>query len=284
MPSLIFQWVLRHGRLAAVSVFSSFLTLIVLVVPVHAKDISGSGDAEIAAELTNPIADITIIPIQMNYDRGIGEDDGWKLQTNVQPVIPVNLNEDWNLITRPVIPVIYQEDALPGEGSQFGLGDTLLNLFFSPVKPTDGGIIWGAGPVLLLPTATDSKLGGKKWGAGPSAIALIRPGAWTVGALGSHVWSFAGDDDRRDVSLSSLQPFVAYTWPNAWGASVNSESTYDWETEQWAVPITATVSKLVRLGKMPVRFQGGIGYWVESPDEGPEGVRFTFQTNFVLPN
>lgn len=167
MLSINSQCDLRHGRLAIVSIISLFLILIVFVSPVHAKDVSSSGDAEIAAELTNPIADITIIPIQMNYDRGIGEDDGWKLQTNVQPVIPVNLSDDWNLITRPVIPVIYQEDVLPGAGAQFGLGDTLLNLFFSPVRPTAGGIIWGASPVLLLPTATDSKLGAKKWGGGP---------------------------------------------------------------------------------------------------------------------
>ena len=243
-----------------------------------------SGDAELAQELSNPLADLMTIPIQMNYDRGIGPlDDGWKLQTNIQPVIPFSLNEDWNLITRTIMPVTYQDDIFPGAGSQFGLGDVNLSLFFSPKKPSSGGLIWGIGPVLLLPTATDSLLGAKKWSAGPTAVALTMRGPWTVGLLANHIWSFAGDSDRQDISSTFVQPFVAYTWPSAWTVSVQSETTYNWETEKWSVPVNVAVSKLVRLGKLPVSLQAGVGYWVESPDTGPEGFRFRLQANFVLP-
>jgi hypothetical protein len=241
-------------------------------------------DADLAQELSNPLADLMTIPIQMNYDGGIGpSDDGWKLQTNIQPVIPFHLNPEWNLITRTIVPVIYQDDIVPGSGSDFGLGDINLSLFFSPKKPTSSGLTWGIGPVLLFPTAMDSMLGGKKWGAGPTAVALTMRGPWTVGVLANHIWSYAGETDRQDISSTFMQPFAAYTWPSAWTLSLQSETTYNWETEKWSVPINVALSKLVKWGELPVSLQAGIGYWAESPDAGPEGFRFRLQANFVLP-
>jgi hypothetical protein len=241
-------------------------------------------DADLAQELTNPIADLMTVPIQMNFDRDIGPgDDGTKITTNVQPVIPFDISEDWNLITRTIMPVIHQDDVFPGEGSQFGLGDINLSLFFSPKQPSAGGLTWGVGPVFLLPTATDSLLGGEKWGAGPAAIGLVLRGPWTIGILANHIWSFAGDDDRPDINNTFMQPFVAYTWPSAWTASLQTETSYNWETEQWSVPVNVALSKLVMLGRLPVSLQGGVGYWFESPDNGPEGFRFRLQANIVLP-
>jgi hypothetical protein len=241
-------------------------------------------DADLAQELTNPIADLMTVPIQMNFDRDIGPgDDGTKITTNVQPVIPFDISEDWNLITRTIMPVIYQDDVFPGEGSQFGLGDINLSLFFSPKQPGAGGLTWGVGPVFLLPTATDSLLGGEKWGAGPAAIGLVLRGPWTIGMLANHIWSFAGDDDRPDINNTFMQPFVAYTWPSAWTASLQTESSYNWETEQWSVPVNVALSKLVMFGRLPVSLQGGVGYWFESPGNGPEGFRFRLQANIVLP-
>ena len=272
---------------AWISTFFMFLAFSVLVQPARAEDASAAqkgGDADLAQELSNPLADLMTIPIQLNYDRDIGPgDDGWKLQTNIQPVIPFHLTDDWNLISRTIVPVIYQDDIFPGEGSQFGLGDINLSLFFSPKKPTSGGLIWGVGPVLLLPTATDSLLGAKTWGAGPAGVALTVRGPWTMGLLANHVWSYAGDSDRPDISNTFLQPFAAYTWPSAWTVSLQSESTYNWKTEKWSIPINVAVSKLVRWGKLPVSLQAGVGYWAESPESGPEGFRFRLQANFVLP-
>lgn len=243
-----------------------------------------TGDADLAQELSNPLADLMSIPIQMSYDDDIGpRDDGWKLQTNIQPVIPFELSDDWNLITRTIVPVIAQDDIFPGAGSQFGLGDINASLFLSPRRPAFGALTWGIGPVLLLRTATEDLLGGEKWGAGPSAVALTVYGRWTVGMLANHIWSYAGNDDRPDVSNTLLQPFVAYTWPSAWTVSAQSETSYNWKTENWSVPVNLGVSKLVKLGKLPVSLQGGIGYWAESPDAGPEGFRFRLQATFVLP-
>lgn len=241
-------------------------------------------DADLAQELSNPIANLITIPIQVNYDRGIGPlDDGWKLQTNIQPVIPFSVNDNWNLITRTIMPVTYQKDIFPDSGSDFGLGDINMSLFFSPKEPTSRGLIWGVGPVLLFPTATEPLLGARKWGAGPALVALTMRGQWTLGLLANHLWSYAGDSDRQDISNTFMQPFAAYTWPSAWTFSFQSESTYNWETENWSVPFNIAISKLVKWGKLPVSLQVGVGYWLESPESGPEGFRFRFQANFVLP-
>jgi len=155
----------------------------------------GEGAADLAKELTNPVADLVTAPIQMNIDGDIGpEGDGTKITTNVQPLIPFDTDENRNLITQTIVPVIYQDDVFPGAGSQFGLGDISFTAFLWPKRPTAGGLTWGAGPVLLMPTATDSRLGAKKWGAGPAAVGLLLRGPWTMGMLANHVWSLAGDE------------------------------------------------------------------------------------------
>lgn len=270
-------------------IFTSMICLIAAFLLISATFISiahaqQGSDADLAQELANPLADLMSIPIQMNYDRNIGvRDEGSKLQTNVQPVVPISLGPDWNVITRTIVPIIWQDDIYPGAGSQFGLGDINLSLFFSPRKPTAGGLIWGAGPVLLLPTATDSLLGSDKWGAGPAGVALTARGPWTLGGLANHVWSYAGDKYRPEISNTFLQPFAAYTWSSALTLSVQSESTYNWKSEKWSVPLNVSLAKLTRWGKLPVSLQAGIGYWLTAPDTGPEGWRFRLQATFVLP-
>ena len=223
------------------------------------------------------------MPFQLNYDEKIGpKDDGSRWLLNFQPVIPISLSEDWNLISRTIVPVIDQDDIFPGAGSQTGTGDVVQSLFFSPVKPTEGGWIWGAGPVFLLPTGSDDLLTADKWGAGPTAVALKQQGPWTYGMLTNHIWSFAGDDDRADISTTFLQPFVSYTTPTAWTYSLQTETTYDWENAQWAVPINAVVTKVTKIGDQLVSVGAGVRYWAESPESGPEGwgVRLIFTLLF----
>lgn len=259
---------------------ASVILLVSWCSPVQAQP----GDAGLAQELTNPLADLVTVPIQMNIDRRIGPaDDGSKLTINVQPVIPLKGPGDWNLISRTIAPIVYQKEIVPGAGSQFGLGDINFTLFLSPKHPAVDGVIWGAGPVLLLPTATDSLLGSGKWAAGPAAVGLVMRGPWTAGMLANQIWSFAGDDSRADISNTFVQPFLAYTWPSAWTAAVQSETTYNWKSEKWSVPINLALSRLVRIGELPVSLQAGIGYWAKTPESGPKGVRFRLQANIVLP-
>lgn len=152
-----------------------------------------------------------------------------------------------------------------------GLGDVVQSLFFSPKAPTSGGIIWGVGPVMLLPTATDDMLGAEKWGIGPTAVALRQTGPWTYGALFNHIQSFAGDGDRADVSATFLEPFLAYNTKTRTTLALSTESTFDWEADQWSVPINLSVKQLMKVGKQPLQIGGGVRYWAESPAGGPEG-------------
>jgi hypothetical protein len=238
---------------------------------------------DLAKQLANPIASLISVPFQFNYDHGLGTEDAEKWTTNVQPVIPFSLNADWNVISRSIVPVISQGTLFPGTDSEFGLGDTVQSLFFSPKAPGPGGFIWGAGPVFLFPTATDESLGSGKWGVGPTAVALKQSGPWTVGALVNHVWSVAGDDDRSDVSSTFLQPFVNYTTPRATSFFLNTESTYDWKQSQWSVPINAGVNQLLTLGSQRVQVGAGLRYWAEAPEFGPEGLGARVNLVFLFP-
>jgi hypothetical protein len=230
------------------------------------------------------VAALISVPFQFNYDDGIGpSDDGSRSVLNIQPVIPFSFGEDWNIISRTIVPLVDQSDIFPGAGSQTGLGDTVQSLFLSPKAPTAGGIIWGVGPVFLLPTATDDLLGTGKWGIGPTGVVLRQQGPWTVGGLGNHIWSVAGDEDRADVSQTFLQPFVSYTTPEAWTFTLQTESTYNWETEEWAVPVNAVASRVVTVGNRPVSFFGGVRYWAEAPDGGPEGWGMRLGATLLFP-
>jgi hypothetical protein len=249
--------------------------------PIGAEPKSDADMAELAKKLNNPAASLISVPLQNNFDFGGGpNDDGFQYRLNVQPVIPFDLNDDWKILSRTIVPYIYQEDRI-GTGSQSGLGDSTVTLWLSPEKEKPGAPIWGVGPIIQLPTATDDLLGSEKWGAGPSAIFLRQSEGWTVGALVNHLWSFAGEDSRQDVTATFLQPFINYTTKKHTTFGFNTESTYDWENEQWTVPLNLFVTQLVKLGKLPVSFQVGGRYYAEKPSGGPDwglrlGVTFVF--------
>ena len=231
--------------------------------------------AELAKATQNPIASLISVPLQNNFDWGGGPNgDGFQYKLNVQPVIPVSLSEDWNVISRTILPYVYQEEVI-GTSSQSGLADTVQSFFFSPVKPAPGGWIWGAGPVLQIPTATDDRLGEEKWGAGPTGVALKQQGPWTYGLLFNHVWSFAGEGGRADVNRTFLEPFVSYTTKTFTSFAVNTESNYDWEHGQWLVPVNMAVQQLLKVGKQPIALQVGGRYYAQGPSGAPEwGLRF----------
>lgn len=225
--------------------------------------------AELAKQLANPVASLISVPLQANWDFGIGVNDASRFTLNVQPVIPISLNDDVNLIIRTILPVIDAESPAPGIDDASGLGDTTQSFFFSPKEPV-GGWILAAGPVILWPTATDGLIGTEKWGLGPTALALKQEGPWTYGILANHIWSIAGDEDRDEVNATFLQPFLAYITQTKTTFTLNMESSYDWEHEEWTAPLNFIISQLFKLGSQPVQAFIGGRIYLDKPEGGPD--------------
>lgn len=259
------------------------LAALALSVPMAGHAVAQSDDAaDLAKKLSNPVASLISVPFQYNWNDGYGNGDGTQNYINIQPVIPISISANWNVISRTILPIVWQEDVTPGAGSQSGLGNTVQSFFFSPKAPTAGGLIWGVGPVFQLPTTTDD-IAPDQWGAGLTGVALKQSGPWTVGLLANHIWSISKNDEYGEQSASFVQPFLAYTTPKATSFSLNTESTYDWENDQWSVPINALVSQVVKIGKQPVQFGVGARYWAEAPDGGPDDWGFRFQATLLFP-
>lgn len=252
----------------------------------------GDNQAELAKKLANPIASLISVPLQSNWDFGIEAPDeakkipglhfrdAYRYTLNVQPVIPISISTDWNVITRTIVPIIHAESPIKEIDNETGFGDILQSFFISPKAPTSGGWVWGAGPVLLYPSGKD-ELSANKWGAGPTFVVLKQENGWTYGMLANHVWSLGGSGDN-DINASYLQPFLAYTTKTYTTFTFNTESTYDWENSQWTVPVNLMAAQLLKIGDQPIQFQVGGKYYADKPEGGPDwGLRFA--VIFLLP-
>jgi Putative MetA-pathway of phenol degradation len=225
------------------------VTCLILSISTFAK---ADEQEDLAKESQNPIGNIISLPFENNFDFGVGPEDAFVYKLNIKPVYPLNFG-NVNLINRFILPVIYQEERVEGEDSEFGLGDFTYQAFLSPAKP--GKVIWGAGPAFVFPTNTNDRLGVDKWSAGPAVVALAKPGPWLVGALIQNVWSYAGDSDAPDVNFFSFQYFINYNFKSGWYISSTPTITADWEADsddRWTVPFGGGFGKLVRFGQQPV--------------------------------
>ena len=239
-------------------------------------------DEHVAKQLANPIAALISVPFQFNWDRDMGPArDGRRLYVNFQPVVPFRINDEWNVISRTIVPIVDQHVPSLGDGSQAGIGDITQSLFFSPSQPTAAGVIWGGGPAILVPSNTDY-ISAKKWGLGPTAVVLRQRGPWTYGFLTNHIWSIGGSG-AEELSNTFMQPFLSYTTRDAWTFTLQTESTYDWRHSQWTVPVTAQAAKVVKIGGLPVNLGAGVRYYADSPTTGPHGWGARLVVTFVFP-
>ncbi|MDC0325796.1 neuromedin U [bacterium] len=216
-------------------------------------DLQSQDASDLAKQTQNPVSDLISVPFQYNANFDVGPNDDLQSVLNIQPVIPFSLNDDWNLISRTIIPVIDQPSLAPGLDEEFGIGDINFSFFLSPKE--SGSIIWGLGPILSLPTATHDVLGTGKVGVGPSAVALTMKGPWVFGALANNVWSIAGEGGRQTVNQLLVQPFVNYNLPKGWYLVSGPVLTANWEADsddRWTVPIGGGFGKIFKIGNLPV--------------------------------
>lgn len=234
---------------------------------------------ELAKQTQNPVASLISVPLQGNWDFGLGDRDAAGTLLNVQPVMPFGISKSTNVILRVIMPIVSQPSA---NGVRVnGLSDIVTTAFFSPAK--SGRLIWGAGPVMLLPAATDGALGSEKFGLGPSAVVLTQPANWTLGLLFNHIWSVSGASDRGDVNTTYLQPFANYNLGSGLSVGVSIEATGNWEAdEEWTAPMLFNVTKVTLLGKRPVSFAAAAGPTIASPDAGASW-RFRLSATFLFP-
>ena len=229
-----------------------------------AQENDQSNAAELAKKLANPISSLISLPLQNNADFGIGYNKGSRNTLNIQPVIPVSLNEKLNLITRVVLPVISQYNITGMGNSEAGLGDAVMSAFLSPAE-SKNGLTWGAGPALLIPTGTNDFLTAKKFGVGPTAVALYQSKGYTVGGLINQIWSVAGDANRGDVSNLFFQPFFNYNWKSGAGLGGNFEITRNWKASTTTIWFNPTISGVTSLGKQKTQLAIGPRFNLAAP-------------------
>ena len=263
---------------------------------------------ELAKKTQNPVSDLISVPFENNFGFGAGADGELRYDLIIKPVIPMSLGEDWNWIHRVILPVSSQPNLRstdrnrrllgfrrPGLslaagqvfGNEFGeacgIGDLQYQGYLSPAKP--GKVIWGVGPVLEFPTASDDVLGSEKWSAGAGFVALRMDGPWVYGGLINNIWSYAGDSDRKHVNRMTLQPFVNYNLPEGWYLTSSPVITANWAADSddaWTIPIGGGLGRIVRIGKLPVNVSLQGYYNIEKPDPAPDwAIRFQFA--FLFP-
>lgn len=278
--------------------FALITAVLLLGDPLYAEEILGDADSyedeidyddnghidigDLSRAAQNPVADLITLPFQNNLNF-LEEDQDVLNVLNIQPVLPIRLSQGWNLITRTIIPVIHLEDP-PGDFDDWGLGDINQSFFFSPVKPSFGRIIWGFGPIVSYPSATEDIYGTDQWGIGPSFVGLAMTGPWVFGFLANQTWGFAGPD-RGELNRFVIQPFANYNFGDGWFLQTSPFISANWKAEsgeQWTVPVGGGIGRTFRIGPQPVTAIVSSFYNVERPTGGPQWT-LRMQLNLLFP-
>ena len=247
---------------------------------------------ELNKQLNNPVSTVWSLNFQNNFqffEGHLTEQTRWQYNLNFQPVLPLRLTDRWNLITRPILPVLAGVDvpdpaARGGFDEQSGLGDLSLTSFVAPANSS--GLLWGVGPSFIFPTATSNGLGAGKWQAGPAALALYLGKEWIVGGLLNQWWSFAGQDNRPETSSMNLQYFLYYLIPGGWQVGMAPNVQVNWKAEpgnKLTLPVGFGAGKLFKLGKLPVKLTLEVDYSLVKPEDYGQRWNIRFQMIPVIP-
>jgi hypothetical protein len=266
----VFFWVLMVAAFAAVSA--------------QAQETKDSNATELAKAAQNPVADMISLPFQWNSFFETGPEGRTQNVLLIQPVLPFSMNEDWNFIARPIIPLMEMPPLVDGQNRNHGLGNIQFQGFFSPKDPVNGWIV-GFGPYLEFPTNSgpDNRFGSDNWSAGPAIVALKIEGPWVYGSLISQLWSYSGSDP--EVNLTSIQPFLNYNMADGWYLSASPVITANWSadsSETWTIPVGGGIGKVFKVGNQPVNAALKAYHNVESPRTGADW-QLQFQIQFLFP-
>ena len=237
-----------------------------------ADDVSSESASDLAKKLQNPVGDLYSFPFQNNTNFNYGPNKGTQDILNIQPVIPIHLNENWNLITRTILPLIWQPSLAPAHTVPFGTSATVFSAFVSPSNPVNGWL-WAVGPVLQIPTASDKTLGSNVWGGGPTGAIVYMQGPVVMGALVNNIWSFGGTSGPSGTKYNNflLQPFGNYNFGGGWYLTTGPIVTANWEAagnKAWTLPVGGGFGRVIKLGKLPVNFGLSAYYNVLRPEFG----------------
>jgi hypothetical protein len=271
--------IIKQNIFSGISLAYLLLALLGVGCPAQAAEEA----TELAKKTQNPVADLMSFPFQNNTNLGIGPNHRTQNVLNFQPVIPISLNSEWNLITRTVMPIIKQPDVRTTDDNTWGLGSTTFTAFLSPASDTS--FTWGVGPAIQLPTTTDDALGSRKWGAGPSVVALSKQGPWVIGVVANQIWSIGGGNDRPNTSAFLVQPFINYNVHDGWYLTSSPIITADWQAtpgNKWTLPVGGGFGKVFFIGKLPFNANLSAFSNVVRPDPGPD-VTVRFQIALLLP-
>ena len=244
-----------------------------------------TSEGELAKKTQNPVADLISVPIQNNFNFNVGPDNQTQTVINIQPVVPISLNEDFNLVTRTILPVVDQPDPATNS-SQFGLGNLNMSLFLSPAKPRR--FTWGVGPIFGFPTKTNDLLGSNTFTVGPSAVVVAMPKHWVIGALANQQWSIGDAAPSQRVNALLIQPFINYNLPEGWYLTSAPVITANWEafgnnsSDRWVIPIGGGFGKIVKTSGPPLNINLASYYNVVSPKQGPDW-QLRFQVALLFP-
>lgn len=252
------------------TVFGVIASLMALSAPASAVHAQGSAapavDAtELAKQTQNPVAELISLPFQFNFNSGGDLEDGTLFNLNFQPVVPVKVSENWNLIARAIVPYL---DIPTATDSETGLGDIVAELFFTPKH--SGAVTWGVGPVFSFPTATNTFARTGSWATGVGGVVVHSAGPWVLGGLVANFWTVSDSGDSTEVNQLQAQPFINYNFGKGWALAFAPLITANWDAEdgeEWTVPLGLGISRTTVFGKQPIT----LGFQYYNNVERPEG-------------